>query len=96
MASVERWTESLNDSEEDLDVDVQHVQLDEAVLGMHYRKVPNATGRWNWKCLIAGCPSVRTFSRKEYFNQHLLEKHSDLKLEVTASEPSGRKRGVGG
>ena len=68
----------------------------EAVVGKDYRKVPSATGRYNWKCLVPGCPTERTFTRKEYFNQHLDQIHPTLGLKVTASEPSGRKRGPNG
>jgi hypothetical protein len=68
----------------------------EAVVGKDYRKVPTATGRYNWKCLVPGCPTKRTFSRKGYFNVHLDKTHSNLGLRVTASESSGRKRGPNG
>jgi hypothetical protein len=63
---------------------------------MHDRKVPTATGRYNWKFLIPGCPTERTFIRKEYFNVHLDKTHSKLSLRVTASESFGRKQRANG
>ena len=68
----------------------------EAVVGKDYRKVPSTAGRFAWKCLVPGCPTERTFARKEYFNTHLDKTHPSLGLRVTASDRSGRKRGPNG
>jgi hypothetical protein len=69
----------------------------EAVPERHYTKVKHATqvGRWNWKCLLPGCPRSKPYTLKELINKHWERDHPECRLRITAMERPGPKPASG-
>ncbi|CAM6096575.1 unnamed protein product [Calypogeia fissa] len=66
--------------------------ISEAKDGTHYELVrdPKRAKRFHWKCIVPGCPSIRTFGTIDGINKHWLSGHPAKWLVQLRSVAGGR------